>query len=407
MKYVFSFLFSCTVLFSVAQTSIKSIQLKPLTQKNTSNILILPLGSAFELSFDDLKVDQQDYYYKLEHMTYDWKPSNIFPNEYIEGFQENAITTIENSFNTLQNYTHHRVQFPNSNTRITKSGNYLLSVLDDDYDVVFTRRFTLYQNKTTVGARVIRSRNTLTRNQKQTVHFNINYDENSVQNPTQELRVVVLQNDNWTTAVSDLTPQYFKRNQLVYNYVGKPEFWSGNEYLNFDNKQIRNSTVQIASVEQQEIFHSYLHTQDRRNNKPYTYFPDINGQFVIRTIEGANTSSEADYAQVHFSLTSINPIEKEVHIYGAFNNFKMTPETKMTFNSSTQNYEASILLKQGFYNYTFATKEDNEKANLHELNGSFFQTENEYKVIVYQKAFGQNYFQAIGLGIAVANPQDK
>ena len=95
-----------------------------------------------------------------------------------------------------------------------------------------------------------------------------------------------------------------------------------------------------------------------------------------------------------------------MHVYGAFNNFKMTPETRMTYNNSNQNYEVSLVLKQGFYNYTFATKEENTQANLHELNGSFFETENEYNVLVYQKAFGQNYYQAIGLGTAVANPQD-
>lgn len=404
MKYAFTFLFFCTFFFAVAQTTIKSIQFRPLAQNNTSNILAL--GSAFELSFDDLEADQKDYYYKIEHMTYDWAPSTIFPNEYIEGFQENAITKLENSFNTLQNYTNYRVQFPNNNTRITKSGNYLLSVLNDVGEVVFSRRFTLYQNKTTVGARVVRSRNTLTRNQKQTVNFTINYNENSIQNPTQEVRVVVLQNNNWATAISNLKPQFFKRNQLVYTYVGKPDFWSGNEYLNFDNKQIRNSTVQIAKVEQKEIFHSYLYTQSKRNKAPYTYFPDINGQFIIRTIEATDTYTEADYARVHFSLKSDNRLEKEVHVYGAFNNFKMTPETRMTYNNSNQNYEVSLVLKQGFYNYTFATKEENTQANLHELNGSFFETENEYNVLVYQKAFGQNYYQAIGLGTAVANPQD-
>ena len=141
MKYVIHLLFLSLACGLQSQT-IKSTQLRPLTQTNMSSIF--PLGSAFELSFDDLEADQKDYYYKIEHMTYDWAPSTIFPNEYIEGFQENAITKLENSFNTLQNYTNYRVRFPNKNTRITKSGNYLLSVLNDVGKVVFSRRFTLY-----------------------------------------------------------------------------------------------------------------------------------------------------------------------------------------------------------------------------------------------------------------------
>lgn len=77
----------------------------------------------------------------------------------------------------------------------------------------------------------------------------------------------------------------------------------------------------------------------------------------------------------------------------------------MSYNKNSNSYEASILLKQGFYNYTFVTKENNKPTNLHEINGSHFETENEYKVIVYQKAFGENYYRAIGVGSKTINPQ--
>jgi hypothetical protein len=389
---------------SLISQNIKSIQLRPLQENNYSSIV--PLGTVLELSFDDLEADQKEYSYKITHMDYDWKKSDIFSNEYIEGFQENNINTYENSFNTLKNYTNYRVQIPNRNTRITKSGNYLLSVLDDSNEVVFTRKFTLYERKSTVGVRALRSRNTAKSNQKQTVHFTINYNSNEIKNPTQEVKVVVLQNENWNSAISNLTPQFFKRNQLVYKYYNKADFWSGNEYFHFDNKQIRNSTVQIATVEKKEIYNSYLYLQEKRNSKPYTYFPDINGQFVIRTTEGANMFTEADYSRIHFSLQSEEIKNKEVYVYGAFNNFRLTANNKMTYNKRQGVYENSMLLKQGFYNYTFATLEDNNVINLHEINGSFFQTENEYKVIVYQKAFGDNYYKAIGVGVGVMNPNE-
>jgi len=402
-KHLLSFLLFLSFNITFTQENIKSIQLK--TVENDTFSTLIPLSKTFELSFDDLDADQKEYSYKIEHMTFDWKPSPIFSNEYIEGFQENSIANYENSFNTLQNYTNYRVQIPNRNTKITKSGNYLISVLNNMNAVIFTRRLTLYENKSTVGVTVLRSRNTLTSNQKQTVHFTINYNANEIKNPTQELKVVVLQNDNWNTAISGLSPQFFKRNQLVYKYYDKTNFWSGNEYLNFDNKQLRNSTLQIANVEKKEIYHSYLYPQEKRNQKPYTYFPDINGHFVLRTTEGANTYTEADYARVHFSLNSEQITHKDVYIYGAFNNFSLSPENKMTYNSTRKTYDVSILLKQGFYNYTFATKQKNKPINLHQINGSFYQTENQYTVLVYQKSFGDNYYKAIGMGLGVINPQ--
>jgi hypothetical protein len=381
---------------SYAQANIKTIQFKPLQKDNFSSIV--PLGTVLKLSFDDLEADQKEYSYKITHMDYDWEKSDIFSNEYIEGFQENIINTYENSFNTLQNYTHYEVLIPNQNTKITKSGNYEMTVLDEDQNMVFTRRFTLYENKTIVGAVVKRGRNSFSNNQQHIVQFTINYNDNEIKTPSRDIEIVVLQNNDWNTAITKIKPQFFKKGQLIYKYTNKVNFWSGNEYLNFDSKQLRTSTIKIANTEKKDIYHSYLYTEDRRNEKFYTHNPDINGQFVIRSIEGLNSNTEADYSWVYFSLSSKEIQNKDIFVYGAFNNFSTSNQNKMRYNSATNNYETAILLKQGFYNYTFITKDTNNYIDNHELNGSFYQTENEYTVLVYYKAFGQYYYQAIGIG---------
>ncbi|MFT5761248.1 MAG: hypothetical protein ACI8WA_000358 [Polaribacter sp.] len=403
-KNFLTILFLFAWLFSFSQNNIKSIQLKPLGETNFS--AIVPLGKTLFLSFDDLDADQKEYSYKIEHMDSDWKPSSISTNEYIFGFHQNRILEYENSFNTLQNYTHYKVQIPNENTKITKSGNYLISVLDEVKNIVFSKKFTLYESKVLVGVSVERKINTQITNQQQIVQFTINYNANEIRNPSQEIKVVVMQNNIWETAISNLKPQFFRNNQLVYKYYNKPSFYSGNEYLNFDNKQIRNSTVQIARVEKKDIYHAYLYPKEARNLKTYTYFPDINGQFVVRTTEGNNPFTEADFAMVHFSLNTDEILNKEIYVYGAFNDFKTTSENIMSFNSDTKKYEASILLKQGFYNYTFATKDKKNNVNTHEINGSFYQTENEYTVLVYYKAFGENYQRVIGIGNATIHQQE-
>lgn len=109
---------------------------------------------------------------------------------------------------------------------------------------------------------------------------------------------------------------------------------------------------------------------------------------------------------VHFSLDIDEIANKEIYVYGAFNDFKTTSENKMNFNTDTKKYEASILLKQGFYNYTFATKDKKNCINTHEINGSFYQTENEYTVLVFYKAFGENYQRVFGVGSTTVNEQE-
>ena len=175
----FTFLFISFGWISVAQESapnhIKSIVLKPLEDTNFKTIV--PLGKVLRLSFDDLEADQKEYQYKIEHMTFDWKPSSILVSEYLDGFQQNTIQNYENSFNTLVNYTHYSVQFPNNTIRFKKSGNYQISVTDNNGTLIFKRRFTYFENSATIATKINRSRNTS--NTHQTVNFTIHRHKKS------------------------------------------------------------------------------------------------------------------------------------------------------------------------------------------------------------------------------------
>lgn len=387
---------------SIKAQNIKSIQLRPLQENYFSSIV--PLGTVLQLSFDDLEADSKDYQYKIEHMTSEWESSELLSSQYINGFEQNSIIDVTNSFNTLQNYTHYSVNIPNKNTIITKSGNYLLSVLNDYDEVVFTRRFVLYEKATTIGVSVIRSRNTKTINQQQTVQFSINHPRLQINNPNQEIKVVILKNNNWNEAITNIQPQFYKQNQLLYNYTNKTNFWAGNEYLNFDNKIIRNKSLHIKRIEKKDVYHHYLYPFEVDLYKEYKYNPDINGQFIIRTIEANDVKTEGDYAMMYFSLKTDKPVkEKEVYVYGAFNDFKLTSENQMVFDEEDNLYKVNFLLKQGFYNYTFATINKDNELDLSELNGTFYQTENEYTVIVYYKAFGDFYQRVIGVGTGIYN----
>ena len=382
---------------NILAQQIKSIQLKPLQKKTYSSIV--PLGSILELSFDDLDADSKNYQYKIKHMTSDWKESRMLTSQYIDGFDQNTILEVTNSFNTLKNYTHYSVQIPNINSVITKSGNYLLSVLDPYDNVVFSRKFVLYESKAIVGVSVERSRSTKTVNTQQTIQLSVNYPSLQINNPGQEINVVLLKNENWNEKINNLNPTFFKSNQLLYTYKNKTNFWGDNEYYNFDTKILRNRSVGIQRIEKKDVFHHYIQPLLYNEFKKYTYFPDINGQFLIRTLEGNNNKTEADYAMMHFSLEVETPFkEKELYVFGAFNNFEITKENRMYFDISSNTYRANFLLKQGFYNYSFATVGINKKINLREVNGSFYQTENQYTAIVYYKAFGGIYERVIGVG---------
>lgn len=377
---------------------IKTIVLK---SSNANNYVpIIPLGGSFIFSFDDLKAEQLDYFYKIEHYTYDWKPSGLSDREFINGYEEDRFRSFENSFNTLQFFTHYTVTFPNKNTRITKSGNYKISVLNDDDEVVFTRRFVLYESKVDVGVSVHRSRDIEYISEKQSVQFIINHPNLLINNPKEEIKTVLLQNNDWNTAIDNLEPQFYRGSQMLYKYTDKMNFWAGNEFHYFDSKSVRSSTVTIARVDSgPDLFHTILYTNAERNHLPYTLYPDINGNFVIRNENSDNDALDSDYTWVYFTLESLEDIgNKKIYVNGSFNNWRNDASNELIYNPETRLYEAKILLKQGFYNYQYVTVDKNGNNSNHDIDGSFFQTENDYSVLVYYKKFGSRYDSVIGFG---------
>lgn len=367
--------------------------------RKDSYVPIIELGQKLSFSFDDLEGDQKIYYYRIDHCEYNWQKSSLMSTEYIAGYQEDRIREFENSFNTLQPYTHYALQIPNRDMQIKISGNYLLSVLDQNRQTVFTRRFIVYKPLVDVGVSVHRSRNIEFINKKQDLEFIINLGNLQVRNPYQDIQVMVLKNWDWNSAIYHIPPKYINNNQLLYNYVSEISFWGDNEYLYFDTKEIRNATNNIRQTRMSDIFNTYLYIDQERRNMPYTVYPDINGNFVVRNLDGNQSLLETDYSLVHFKLeTSVDLKGNEIFVYGNYNNWQISDQNKMIYNDQTNLFELSLPFKQGFYNYLYVVADESGKVDKKAIEGSYYQTENEYEVVVYFKQFGDRYTQVIGIG---------
>jgi hypothetical protein len=375
---------------------IKSVVLH--ARKANAFVPIIKLGTPLTFSFDDIEGDEKEYTYKLTHCTANWEISNISSTEYADGFTEDTIRDYENSFNTYQNYTHYELTIPNQNMQIKISGNYLISVLDEDGEVVFTRRFIMYQQKVDVGVSIHKARKIADISEKQNIELVINYSNMHINNPSEEIAVAIYQNNDWNNVITNLKPQYFRGTQLIYKYGDETTFFGGNEYLYFDTKDYRTATNNIRRVQLKDVYESRLYVDEARTHKPYTYNPDINGNFFIRSINVENTKTEADYTKVHFVYKTDLALKENEHIYvyGAFNNWQFNEDNKLK-HTTQDYYETDILLKQGFYNYTYVALDKNYNIN-NTIEGTHYQTENEYTVLVYYKKFGAKYDEVVGYG---------
>ena len=376
---------------------IKTVVLKPADPETYTPIV--KLGEKLILSFDDISSERRIYSYKIEHCDYNWKISNLASTEYMTGYASDRFRNFQNSFNTLQYYTHYEMEIPNENNRIKLTGNYMISVYDDYGNILFTRRFIYYQPLVNVSVSAHRSTNAATINERHSIQFVINHQNLLLNDPNREIKVDIYQNSDWNSTIKGIKPKYIRGTQLLYNYVDEISYWAGNEFLYFDTKEIRNATNNIYKTRMEDIFNTYLYATEARGNRPYTFFPDINGNFVLRTLDAQDVSLEGDYSLVHFSLDYPNNIDKEdIYLYGSFNDWQINEENRMKYNSETGYYETQLLFKQGFYNYTYVSVGDDGMINTHKVEGSFYQTENDYTVIVYYRKFGDRYDQAIGLG---------
>ena len=406
LAVLFLFISSSTLTAQVVKETlppnyIRSIQLSG-DAKNTYGNPVLKLGESLILEFDDIIGDEADYFYTISHHNYDWSPTKLAKSEYLIGFDDIRILNYTNSYNTLQPFSHYELKIPNEDTGGFKvTGNYMLNIFNSEKELVFSRKFMVYEDIARAKIKLRRSRDLKFINQKQVVNFTIESPDLLLKNPADNVKVLITKNHNLKTAIKDIEPQYTIGNDLVYRYDAKTAFWGSNEYIQFDNKELRASTADISQVALKDLYHHDLFTDRTRANEPYTYNPDINGQFLIRSIPAENPSIEAEYVWVHFKLKNYSDLNGgEVHIYGAFNNFTLDNSTRLTYNKNTDLYEGARLFKQGFYNYKYVLKRADGSIDEGFFSGNFDETENSYQVLVYYRSPGARYDQLIGVGSA-------
>ena len=379
---------------------IKSIAFEKFDENIQSNFYVGELFQSFSISFDVLTGYESDIYYTIDHCNYDWRKSKLLKSEYLQGFDDAKIDTYYSSFNTYQIYTHYKLNIPNNDLRITKSGNYVITFFDEYGEELFQRKFILFENLSSVGIEIKRSRDLPYINEKQIVNFEINPRLSYFNRPEKNVKVLIFKNDNLKDSIMGVKPMYNRGKNLVYKYDKELSFWGGNEYLYFDNKNIRNTSVRIRSYDLIDIYSNFLYTDISRIGKKYTYNPDINGNFVINNISSNEDYIEADYANIYFSLNPNNKFSNsamDVYVVGSFNDYELKDENKMTFDNLRNKFELKLKLKQGFYNYKYIVADKSKKIikNLN-VGGNFDETENKYSVVVYYRENGGRYDKVVG-----------
>ena len=362
-------------------------------------VITLNGNKPINIAFDDLTHEYRRYVYRLQHCEADWSVSDdIFDSDYCEGFTDgNTIDDIEESLNTNTLYTHYRLRIPNTNCRIKMSGNYRLSVYDENSgDTAFTACFMVVEPLVKTSMSVTTNTDIDINKSHQQVAAEIDYSALNITNPETEIATVVMQNGRWSTARRNARPQYQTGSGLRWEHNRDLIFDGGNEYRKFEILDVTHPTLGIENVGWDGTdYHAEIWTDLPRPS--YVYDEDANGSFYIRNSDNIENDRISEYVIVHFRLQA-PPQNGRVFINGTWTNDRFLPEYEMEYNPQTKLYEAYVRLKQGYYSYQYLTMRNDGSLCPVTTEGSFFQTENQYQMFVYYKGIGQRTYRLVGYG---------
>ena len=386
----------------IFNSKIKTVQLYKEGWNLSYPVIKLNSTEKLILHFDLLDDQAETFYYTFVHCNKDWKKSDIFQNDYLDGFAENPIENYETSFNTTTGYFHYKLSFPNERVKLSLSGNYILVIypVDKPGEPAITQRFILTEGVIKIDITAHRPQMTKDNNTYQQVDFTVNYTGLNVIDPYRNIYAFILQNGRWDNAKRNLKPDFYGNNELKYNSLSdKNIFQGGNEYRYFDIKSIRYQTEYVKRIDYVIPYYNvYLHPSENREFKPYFYWQDFNGKYYIAVQEGQKPDIDADYVYVYFTLPSKQMISGgKMYVSGSLNNWAFDKNNLMIYNPDREEYECTMLLKQGWYNYEYTFLKDGDSDGTATIfEGSHYETENDYNVLIYYRNPRERYDRVIG-----------
>lgn len=366
------------------ESEIKTVRLYPQGNPLAPSTASLQVQNLM-LEFDDLTDQRDTYNARIVHCNRNWTQSGLQDLDFLPDYNEFPLNNSEFSVDTHVPYVHYWFNLPN----VKLPGNYVIAVYrgTDKEDVVLSRRFMVYDNRVKfaderdlVGPGAIARLN-------QQINFTINHSNVDILNPMQDVHVTIRQNQRWDNAIYNVKPSFVRdiEKELEYRFFDEAKmFPGGNEFRFFDLRSLNNPGRNIAYVNRNvKPYEVYVGKDKNRSDEVYAQYDEMNGNYIIQNYDYQDPTF-SNYAWVNFALQS-KPVQGEVYIIGAFNNWNFNNQNRMKYDSAQRLYTSRLLLKQGWYDYQYYVK--SESLPTYYFEGSYFETENRYEIFVYYRPF--------------------
>lgn len=366
----------------------------PVISLNTSDRIII--------SFDELSDDRSYLRYTLTHCNALWQPSGLVESEYLDGFNIGDVEVFSYSQATTLNYVHYSITLPNDQIRFTISGNYLLKVFyeNDPDETILQARFSVTENLARISGEVTPRTDIDYLGKHQQLNFAIDTKDADIRNIYTDLKVIVSQNRREDNMLLLSAPQRVSGSTAYYEHLRPLIFPAGNEYRRFEVTSTTYPGMNVETIAYEyPYYHIKLYDDFPRKNEPYYYDMTQRGRFKLM-----ETEDGGDYVMVHFTLDSDPLPGYDIFIEGDLTNGRFRPESLMHYDFIDGKYRASMLLKEGSYNYQYlAVPSGSFKGETAPIEGDFHNTVNEYSVGVYYRAPGSRYDRLLGYSMFISD----
>ncbi|MCF0181582.1 MAG: DUF5103 domain-containing protein [Muribaculaceae bacterium] len=388
--------------------SVKSLQLSPLSNPYMPPVIVMDTDDRLVCEFDYMDPDEHYLRYSVTHCNADWTPSQLVESEYVDGFNYADIPLYGHSQATFVHYCHYAFDFPNDDFVITKSGNYLLTVYEQDNpdQILFQSRFCMCERVVDIMATVSSNTDVDYNNEHQQVAVELGYKMGEIQDPYNQLKIFINQNTRTDNERCITHPMMVEMNKVTYDHMPELIFPAGNEYRRIETvnpKGYNLGNVRIGYFE--PYYHATLPIDLPRNNTQYLYDQTQHGYFTVRNSEANESATEADYVITHFVLNTGGPLNGgKLYLEGEFTHALPPVMKQMKYDMATGSYTCDIMLKQGAYNYQYLWLPDGKSVALTApIEGDKYQTINQYWIRVYYRPMGERYDRLVGFATAIAN----
>lgn len=386
----------------IFDSNVRSLKLSLASNMYIPPIFMMGGDDRIIVNFDYLDYDVHYLRYSVTHCNADWQPSQLVESEYVSGFNYADIDDYEPSEATYVHYYNYQFALPNDDMELLVSGNYLLSVYeqDDPEHILFQTRFSVCEGTVGVYPQVTSRTDVEYNNRFQQVSFDVRYKPNQIRDPYSEFKCVVKQNSRDDNAVMVTRPMMVAVDHVTYEHNRDLIFPAGNEFRRFETVSAHSLNMGVQSIRYFDpMYHAVLTIDEPRNEMQYLYDKTQFGRFTIRNAEAYGENAlQADYMITHFALDAGGKLDGgNIWLAGEF---LTGSQAMMNYDASTGLYTAEVLLKQGAYNYMYLWVPDGTTVGqTGRIEGDHYETVNEYLVMVYDRPMGERYDRLVGYGV--------